>query len=131
MHGPLYVKLLFIFHPIYIPPFERVDSFTYLSSLVTGDNHVSEEITNRLIAANRLHFGLKFLLKSLLLTKKTKIFIYGTHVKALLTHATETWTMTNNDERRLSIFERKILRRMCVGIGTKRIRTVLQRTKCS
>jgi len=37
----------------------RVDSFTYLGSLVTGNNNVSEEITNRLIATNRAHFGLK------------------------------------------------------------------------
>jgi hypothetical protein len=33
--------------------FERVDSFSYLGSLVTGDSNVSDEITNRLIAANR------------------------------------------------------------------------------
>jgi hypothetical protein len=33
--------------------FERVDSFTDLGSLVTGDNNVSEEITNHLIATNR------------------------------------------------------------------------------
>jgi len=33
--------------------FEWVDSFTYLGSLVTGNNKVSEEITNRHVAANR------------------------------------------------------------------------------
>jgi hypothetical protein len=33
--------------------FERVDSFSCLGSLVTGDSNVSNEITNRLIAANR------------------------------------------------------------------------------
>jgi len=126
MHGPLNAKLLFIFHPIYIPPFERVDSFTYLSSLVTGDNNGSEEITNRLIAANRLYSGLKSQLKSLLLSKKTNIFTYGTLVKPLLTHAAETWTTTNNDERRMSVFERKILRRMYVGRDKKRTRTDLQ-----
>jgi len=126
MHGPLNVKLLFIFHPIYNPPFERVDSFTCLSSLVTRDNNFSEEITNRLIAANRLYFRLKCQLKSLLLSKKTKMFIYGTLVKPLLTNATETWTTTNKDERRTSIFERKILRRMYVGRDTTRIRTALQ-----
>jgi len=39
--------------------FERVDSFMYLGSLVNGDNIVSEEITKRLIAANRSYFLLK------------------------------------------------------------------------
>jgi hypothetical protein len=33
--------------------FERVGSYTYVGSLVNGDSNVSEEITNRLIAANR------------------------------------------------------------------------------
>jgi hypothetical protein len=44
--------------------FERVGSYTYVGSLVNGDTNVSEEITNRLIAANRSYFGLKSLFKS-------------------------------------------------------------------
>ena len=44
--------------------FERDDNFMYLSSLVTGDNNVSEEITNHHIATNRSHFGLKSQFKS-------------------------------------------------------------------
>ena len=39
--------------------FERVDNCTYFGSLMTDDNNVSEEITNRHIAANRSYFGLK------------------------------------------------------------------------
>ena len=39
--------------------FERVDGFTCLGSLVTGDYDVSEEITNCLIATNRSYFGLR------------------------------------------------------------------------
>jgi hypothetical protein len=44
--------------------FERAGSFTYLSSLVTGDNNVSGEITDHHIPANRSHFGLKSQFKS-------------------------------------------------------------------
>jgi len=92
--------------------FERVDSYmyVYLGSLVTGDSSVSEEITNRLIAANRSYFGLKSQLKSQL--RKTKILAYNTNVRPIFTYAAETLTTTKNDERILSIFERKILRRM-------------------
>jgi len=43
---------------------ERVDSFTYLGSMVNGNNTVSEEITNRLTAAHRSHIGQKSQLKS-------------------------------------------------------------------
>ena len=65
--------------------FERVDSFTYLGSLVTGNNNVSEEITNCFIAANRAHFGLKNHPKSQLLSKKRKILIYKTLVRPVFT----------------------------------------------
>jgi hypothetical protein len=33
-------------------------------------------------------------------------------VRPIFTYAAETWTMTKNDGRRLSVFKRKILRRM-------------------
>jgi len=45
--------------------------------------------------------------KSLLLSNKTKILLYKTLARPIL-----TWTMTKNDERRLSIFEKKILHRI-------------------
>ena len=99
--------------------FERVDDFTCLGSLVTGDNDVSEEITNHLIAANRSHFGLRSELKSQLLSRKTKILVYKTLVRPIFTYATETWTTTKNDERRLSIFERKVLNRIYGPIGER------------
>ena len=33
-------------------------------------------------------------------------------MRPIVTYAAETWTTTKNDERRLSVFERKIFRRM-------------------
>jgi len=71
-----------------------------------------KEITNRLIVTNRAHFGQKSQLESQLLSKNTKIFIYKTLVRPVFTYVTETWTTTKNDERRLSIFKRKILPRI-------------------
>jgi hypothetical protein len=79
---------------------------------VTGNSNVSEEIKNCPIAANRSYFGLKSKCESLLLSRKTKIIIYKTLVRPLLTYTLETWTTTKNDERRLSIFIRKILHRI-------------------
>ena len=70
--------------------FQRVDNFMYLGSLVTGNNNVSEEITNCLIAVNRSHFGLKSQFKSQQLFRKTKILIYKTLVRPTLTYAAET-----------------------------------------
>jgi hypothetical protein len=80
---------------------------------VTGENNVSKEIMNCLIATNSSYFGLKSQFKSQLLSKNTKILIYKTLVRPILTYAAETWTMTKNDERRQSLFERKVLPRIC------------------
>jgi hypothetical protein len=63
---------------------ERVECYAYLDSLVNGDNNVSEEITNRLIAAVRSYFGLKSQFKSQLLSRKTKFLIYKTLVRPML-----------------------------------------------
>ena len=79
---------------------------------MTGDNNVSEEITNRLKAANRSYSGLKSPFKSQLLSRNPKILIYKTLVSPLLTHTAETWTVTKSYERRLSVFKRKILHRV-------------------
>jgi hypothetical protein len=55
--------------------FERADNFIYLGSLMTGDNSVSQEITNHLVAANRSYFGLKSQFKPQLLPRKTNKFL--------------------------------------------------------
>jgi len=80
--------------------FKKVNSFSYLGSLVTGDSNVSDEITNRLIVANRSCFGIKCQLKSQLLSRKTKILIYETLMRPLLTYAAETWTVTIDEKGR-------------------------------
>jgi hypothetical protein len=38
--------------------------------------------------------------------------MYKTLVRPIFTYTTETWTTTKNDERRLRIFERKVLHRI-------------------
>jgi hypothetical protein len=61
--------------------FERVDGFTCLGSLVSGENDVLEETTNNLIAANRSYFGLRSQLMLQLLSRRTKIHTYKTLVR--------------------------------------------------
>ena len=92
--------------------FEAVDSFTYLGSLITSKNNVSDEIGKRISAANRCYFGLQKQLKSRIISRKAKTKIYKTLIRPVLTYAAETWTLTKADELKLDVFERKILRRI-------------------
>ncbi|KAJ4427008.1 hypothetical protein ANN_26807 [Periplaneta americana] len=89
--------------------FERVDKFKYLRFLVTNDNNKSKKISNRMVCGNRAYFGLKKYFKSHALTQKTKTTLYKTLVRSTLIYASGTWTIYKNEERRLDIFERKIL----------------------
>uniref|UniRef100_A0A0K8SN56 Reverse transcriptase domain-containing protein n=1 Tax=Lygus hesperus TaxID=30085 RepID=A0A0K8SN56_LYGHE len=92
--------------------FQRVDSFLYLGSLVTSSNDMSSEISARLIAANRCYFGLVRHFKSRNVSRSTKVLLYKTLVRPVLTYGSETWTLSAATIKSLEVFERKILRRI-------------------
>ena len=57
------------------------------------------------------------LLPSSLLSKKLKIKIYKTIILPVVLYGCETWSLTLRDERRLRVFENRVLRRV---FGPKR-----------
>ena len=57
---------------------------------------------------------------------RVKTLLYKTLISPVLTYGAETWVLSNQDEHRLSIFERQILRRIYGPViegGRWRIRT--------
>jgi hypothetical protein len=52
------------------------------------------------------------LFKSKLLTKNSKLWMYKTLVRPVVTYARETWVLKENIKTKLSVFERKVLRRI-------------------
>jgi hypothetical protein len=63
-----------------------------------------------------LSFGAEFLSSSLL-SKNTKIKIYRTIILPVVLYGYETWSLTLREERRLRVFENRVLRRI---FGPKR-----------
>ena len=57
------------------------------------------------------------LLSSSLLWKKLKVKIYRTIILTVVLYGCETWSLTLRDERRLRVFEKRVLRRV---FGPKR-----------
>ena len=56
--------------------------------------------------------GFKGLMKSRALNRSSKLKIYRSLIRPVLTHGCEAWTLTNRDEQYLRIFERRILRKI-------------------
>jgi hypothetical protein len=54
------------------------------------------------------------LLSSRLLSKNFKIKIYGTIILPVVCYGCETWSLTLREERRLRLFENRVLRRVFV-----------------
>jgi hypothetical protein len=57
------------------------------------------------------------LLSSRLLSKNTKIRVYGTIILPVVLYGCETWSLTLREEQRLRVFENRVLRRV---FGPKR-----------
>ena len=91
---------------------EEVDHVKYLGSIVCADNTMEEEILARIAGAFKCSWSINILLKSKLMSRKTKVQLYTTIVRPVLTYACETWTLTKKLERRLLVFENSVLRRM-------------------
>ena len=75
-----------------------------------SNNGISEDIQKRILAANRCFHGLRKHLRSHLTSKNTKILMYKVLIRSVLTYASETWNLSKTNERRLSVFVRKVLR---------------------
>jgi hypothetical protein len=90
---------------------EQVESFKYLGSIVNGNNSVEEEIKGRIFQGYKAFYANQDLFKSKLLTKNSKLWMYKTLVGPVVTYACETWVLKENIKTKLTVFERKVLRR--------------------
>jgi len=61
---------------------------------------------------NRTSFAAISLFRSRLLSRTTKIILYRTLLRPVVSYGAEAWTLTKKEEQALLIFERKIFRRI-------------------
>jgi len=92
--------------------YEGVAEFINLGTLIGNDNSVEKEIQRRILASNRTYFAAISLFRSRLLSRATKIILYKTLVRPVVSCGAEAWTLTKKEEQELVIFERKIFRRI-------------------
>jgi len=69
-------------------------------------------IYNRLRSGNACYHSVQNLLSSSLLPKNLKIKIYISVILPVVLYGCETWSLTLREERRLRVFENRVLRRI-------------------
>jgi len=89
-----------------------VEEFKQLGTTLTNKNSIREEIKSRMKLRNACYHSVQNLLSSSLLSKKLKIKIYRTVILPVVLYGCETWWLKLREERRLRVFENRVLRRV-------------------
>jgi hypothetical protein len=69
---------------------EIVDTFRYLGSVLHEENDIGLEIRSRVMAGNKCYYALGSIMRSKLISRKSKLKIYRTVIKPIVIYASET-----------------------------------------
>jgi hypothetical protein len=91
---------------------EIVEEFKYLGTTLIIQNSNQEEIKTRLKSGNACYHLVQNLSSFCLLSRNTKIKIYRSVILRVVLYGCDTWSLTLREERRLRVFEKRVLRRV-------------------
>jgi len=91
---------------------EGVAEFICLGTLIGNDNSMEKEIQRPIFTGNRTYFAAISLFRSRILSRATKIILYKTLIRSVVSYGAVVWTLTKKEQQDLLIFERKIFRRI-------------------
>ena len=89
-----------------------MEQLKYLGTILTNQNSIQEKIRRRLKSWNAWYYSVQNLLSSSLLSKNLNMKLYRTIILPVFLYGCETWSFTLRDERRLRVFENRVLRRV-------------------
>lgn len=87
-----------------------MENFKYLGVNINSKNDMHPEISERIANGNWCYHSISKLLKSKLLSRKSKTLFCTSYLRPVITYTCETWSSTKGDDSRLAIFKLKVLR---------------------
>jgi hypothetical protein len=79
---------------------------------VNENNTLEEEIRDRSAKGNKAFYAYKTLFTSKLVSRKSKLKYYWSVIRPIVGYGCKTWALKESIIQRLSVFERKILRKI-------------------
>ena len=89
---------------------ERVESFTYLGSIVFITRGSEEDVEARCRKAQCMFYMLSPVWRSQYISLWTKLRIFNSNVKSVLLYGSETWRLTSSFIKKLQSFINRRLR---------------------
>ena len=86
---------------------DQVRSFSYLGSIVNGYGTLEDEIRE-----SKAFYTTKTLFKSNVVSRKSKLKLYWSVIRPVVVYGCETRVLKESVIQKLSVFERKILRKI-------------------
>ena len=90
-------------------PLEVVDRYVYLSSYISAEGLVGNELSFRIMKARATFSNMQHLWRRRDVSLSVKGRVYSSAVRSVLLYGSETWTL-RADVRRLSVFDHQCLR---------------------
>jgi predicted nucleic-acid-binding protein len=84
--------------------FEQVDSFEYLGSIVNKNNTIEVEMKDGIMEGNKVFYANKKVFQDILLSKRSKLKLYWSVIRPVVTYACETSVFKENVIQNLLIF---------------------------
>ena len=91
---------------------DQVRSFSYLGTIVNGNNTLEKEIRERTAKGNKAFYSNKALFKSNLVSRKSKLKLEWSAIRPIVVYGCATWVLKESIIQKLFVFERKILRKI-------------------
>jgi len=92
--------------------FERVEQSTHLGTNIMDRNSIQEEIKSKFKSGNACCHAVQNVLTSSLPSKNIMFKIHRTIIWPVVFYGCETWSFTLREERRLRVFENRVVRRI-------------------